>query len=127
VPGAAGTHVGKVNKHDQVVGVYRAATADPDVVTTGLWGFLWGRGRYTRIDVPGAMFTSLTDLNHHGVIRVTTCDPPTGNATFALDINDDGQIVGFSFEVADPFATLRGFLPLGPGAGSPPSAAPAGT
>jgi hypothetical protein len=41
--GAAGTHVGKVN--NQVMGVYSAATADLDVVTTGLRDFLWDRAR----------------------------------------------------------------------------------
>ena len=99
-------------------------------------GYLWERGRFVTIDVPGADH----DLRHRDqqprpaprrlprrprplarlVLergRYTTFDVPGAQITFPLGLNDRGQIVGFGFDPAD-LTTIRGFL-LAKGAKGP--------
>ena len=77
-------------------------------------GFLLDRGRFTRIDVPGAVNTVARGLNDraqvvgdyldaagrlHGFLwdkgRFTTIDGPEGTGASATDINDRGEITGY--------------------------------
>jgi uncharacterized membrane protein len=99
-------------------------------------GYLWERGRFVTIDVPGATTTSVTEINNRGQLlggyladrgrsrgvvlergRYTTFDIPGAKIAFPLGLNDRGQFVGFCFDPAD-LTTLRGFL-LAKGAKGP--------
>ncbi|HEY1358585.1 MAG TPA: hypothetical protein VGF21_09785, partial [Thermoleophilaceae bacterium] len=92
-------------------------------------GFLWKRGRFTRLDVPGAGATSATAINDRGLVigshvdpagarirgfllhhgRYRSFDAPGAQLTAPFAINNRGQIVGTAY--ADPTATTgRGFL-----------------
>jgi uncharacterized membrane protein len=95
-------------------------------------GFLWDKGRFTTIDVPGAGGTTATDINNRGQIVGEYGEDP-GNAPTALHgfllsggdfttfdapgvlftepggINDRGQIVG-SPAGDSAVADLHGFL-----------------
>jgi uncharacterized membrane protein len=103
-------------------------------------GFLWQRGRFTTVDLPGAAATSATAINDRGQIvglrvddltaqppvvrgfllangRSTTIDPFGEPITLAFGLNNRGQVVGFTS--TDPaVAGFRGFL-LAKGAGGP--------
>lgn len=81
-------------------------------------GFLLSKGTFTTIDVPGALFTAVTDINNAGVMigayddtaggcvagnchgfvlrqgTFTTIDFPGASHTEVLGINDAGEIVG---------------------------------
>ena len=76
-------------------------------------GFLLDRGRFTRIDVPGAAQTQAIGINDRGQVvgeyldadgmvhgflwdkgRFTTIDVPGATGASSTDINDRGQIVG---------------------------------
>lgn len=91
-------------------------------------GFLWQRGRFSTLDLPGATGTSAAAINDrgqivgtyidadglpHGFLRdgtgFTTIDNPGAALTIAYGINNRGQVVGLSY--SDP-ADLpdRGFL-----------------
>ena len=97
-------------------------------------GFLLDRGRYTSIEVPGAIGESLAGgINNRGQIvgqymdargehgylrdargRLTTFDLPGALATAPTRINDRGQIVGLYSDNApntkDPDAIVHGFV-----------------
>ena len=80
-------------------------------------GYVWERGRFTTIDVPGAAGTSLVDINDRGQLlgayaddlsmgpgtfhgfvldrgRLRTFDGPAGTLLLPADLNNRGQIVG---------------------------------
>ena len=101
-------------------------------------GYLWDRGRFVTIDVPGAIDTSAVGITNRGQItlqlqrrpqpaprfavlqqgrihRASTA--PGAQITFAFGLNDRGQIVGVSV-ATPPTRTLRGFL-LAKGAKGP--------
>jgi uncharacterized membrane protein len=103
-----------------VVGEYKDADG-------AFHGYVWQRGRFTTIDVPGQPSTTATGINHRGQItgltgpsqasigfvldrgRFTTFRLPGAQATLAYGINDRGQIVGYS--ISGPTATgPLGFL-----------------
>jgi uncharacterized membrane protein len=97
-------------------------------------GYVWERGRFTTIDVPGAAGTSLVDINdrgqilgayaddlsmrpgtYHGFVldrgRLRTFDGPAGTLLVPYDLNNRGQIVGSTITGAtDADPTARGFL-----------------
>jgi uncharacterized membrane protein len=91
--------------------------------------YLWGRGRFTGIDVPGAVATNPIDINErdqivgiyvddrgavHGYLwdrgRVTTIDAPGVPITVPFGINNRGQIVGSTQSENSPTAERHGFL-----------------
>ena len=94
-------------------------------------GFLWDKGRFTTIDVPGSDVTSATDINDRGEIVGVYTEGPPGTArargfllrrgayiTFAAPeapvtvpyrTNNRGQIVGVT-ESDLAFTAARGFL-----------------
>jgi uncharacterized membrane protein len=92
-------------------------------------GFLRDRrGRFARIDFPGAAGTQPNDLNDRGQVVgeyqdasgsfhgylwdrgwFTTLDGPDGTGASATDINDRGQIIGAYASPTDP-GTNAGFL-----------------
>jgi len=130
-PGANLTEAAGVNDGGQVVGDYR------DANTNIFHGFLWDAGQFLTIDVPfpGARLTAPSGINNighivgfyfdnnvsasfpnghvHGFLDndgiFTSFDFPNAVSTLALDINDDGQIVGlFS---SDPTSSIaRSFV-----------------
>ena len=125
VPGAAETQAVGINNRGQVVGEYQQPA--------GVFhGFLWDKGRFTTIDKPGAATTSLVDINDRGQLlganagedgvlrnflldrgRYTSFDAPgAGVVTWARDLNNRGQVAGFTLAPteADPLAGARGFL-----------------
>ena len=94
-------------------------------------GFLLERGRFAKVNVPGAEGTQLQGINDRGEIvgiygdtdgaihgfhlrhgRTTTLDAPGATATIPYDVNDRGQIAvsAFTPTTDDPFAGARGFL-----------------
>jgi hypothetical protein len=119
-----------INDRRQIVGEY----IDDRLVSRG---FLLDKdGRFTRIDIPGALGTNAARINNRGQLlggylddsgrshgfvlergRYTTFDVPGAQITFPLGLNDRGQIVGFGFDPAD-LTTIRGFL-LAKGAKGP--------
>jgi probable HAF family extracellular repeat protein len=122
-----------VNDRAQVVGGY----TDTDGT---VHGYLWDRGRFTTLDVPGAVTTVAFDINNrvqvvgqyqdtggrvHGFLwergRFTIIDAPL---TTTQGINDLGQIVGYSATDLD-LTGARGFLlAKACGARSPRSVSP---
>jgi hypothetical protein len=125
VPGAVSTQAVGLDDRGRVVGDY----LDDEGV---FHGYLWEKGRFTTFDGPegtGATLTGVNDRGHivgvyqprgatglqgfllaKGVYR--TIKDPRLAFTLPLDINDDGQIVGFTTD-ALPFpnaTTIRGFL-----------------
>jgi hypothetical protein len=90
-------------------------------------GYVWQRGQFRTIDAPGAVGTSLFDINDRGQVVGARLEPDETFRGFVLDrgrftsfaaapgavitvpgdINNRGQIVGFTFTDG---ATLRGFL-----------------
>ena len=126
VPGPTAQDVTRINNRGQIVGGTREVVADE-----GFRGYLRDRrGRFTRIDVPGAvLWTQPFGINNrgqivgyttdgpgirqnqeiHGFLLVkgasgpfTAIDVPGAPATGATGINDRGQIVGL---YANPTAT----------------------
>ncbi|TCC44413.1 hypothetical protein E0H75_33060 [Kribbella capetownensis] len=103
-------------------------------------GYLWANRKFTTIDVRGAAGTTLMGVNDRGDTvglyfesdgsihaffrdargRVTTIDAPDAKLTFPADINDRGQIAGFTTDALPlPTATnIQGFVlrngPTGP-------------
>jgi probable HAF family extracellular repeat protein len=125
IPGAdpVRTEPTGVNNRGQVVGPY----LDRGGI---VHGFLWDKGRITTIDLPGATSTSPTAINDRGQVlgvytdaagafhgfvlsrgRLVSFDAP-GNAAFMfpLDINNRGQIVGYTVHDPVTLAGARGFL-----------------
>jgi uncharacterized membrane protein len=130
VPGASATVAAGIDDRGQVAGTYFDAgttLGDDRGQVVGTWddrfdtdanepgsrhGFVWDRGRVTRLDVPGSLFTGALGINnrgqltgsyddadggHHGFVlqrgRVTTIDAPGWILTDAWGINDLGEIV----------------------------------
>jgi Transposase IS116/IS110/IS902 family len=88
-------------------------------------GFLLDRGRYVRLDVPGALKSQAFDINDRGQVvgdymdadgrfhgyvwergRFKTIDVPGQSSTAATGINNHGQVTGGT----GPFAARVGFL-----------------
>jgi probable HAF family extracellular repeat protein len=118
-PGARKSQAFDINDRGQVVGEYQDANGT-------FHDYLWERGRFKPIDVPGQSSTAA--INNRGQItggtgllesrvgflldrgRFTTFAVPGAQTTVPSRINDRGQIVGFSTgDLADP-TTIRGFL-----------------
>jgi hypothetical protein len=126
----SGTTVGGTNDRGQIVGAYvRGGTSH---------GFMWDDGRYTTIDVPGAVSSALVDINNrgqmlgsytdrqgrtHGFVRergdrggrarITTLDLAGAAITAPHRINDRGRITGSYTkreEVGLPVRTGHGFV-----------------
>jgi probable HAF family extracellular repeat protein len=110
-----------VNNRRQVVG-YSIDDAG------AVHAYLWSKGRFSNIDLPGATITQPLDINDHGKIvgfyvdnegavhgylwdkgRVVTIDVPGAAFTIPSGINDRGGIVGTT--TTDPMlGGARGFL-----------------
>jgi uncharacterized membrane protein len=138
LPGASGcygTFPAGINPKGDIVGWYSAV---PDCQGHG---FLLSKGVYTNIDVPGAADTSAVAINPRGDIlgvyddqagthgfllsngTFTTIDAPgAAGDTYALGINAQGDIVGFSFTVGAFLLSNGTFTPVDfpPGAGGIP-------
>jgi probable HAF family extracellular repeat protein len=134
VPGARGTEATDINDRGQIVGTYSEDTpivndsARPRAYVLDRFG----RGKFTRIDFPGAPQTFASGINNRGQVvggyldakgrphgyrwdkgLFTTIDVPDAVATAATDINDRGEMVGFfGDDPNDPTAATgaRGFL-----------------
>jgi probable HAF family extracellular repeat protein len=124
VPGAAGTQPFDMYNRGQVVGLFLDAApgADGTVPPNTIHGFVWSKGSFRTIDVPGATGSGALDINDRGEIVggyqdaqgrthgfrlrkgvFTTIDPPgavdvPGSPGFAatapFGISNRGQVVG---------------------------------
>jgi probable HAF family extracellular repeat protein len=134
VPGAQGTEASDINDRGQIVGTYSEDTpivndsARPRAYVLDRFG----RGKFTRIDFPGARVTVAAGVNNRGQVvggyldgdgrphgyrwekgRFMTIDVPGSSGTMAGDINDRGEMVGVFGDVPnDPIGAtgVRGFL-----------------
>ena len=109
-------------------------------------GFIYQNGKFTTVDAPGAVYTSLNAINNNGEIvggyltpseypgelanahgliydkgTLTTLDNGANSDTYLTGINDAGLIVGhYGYgEPAGLVASLNGALPLAPLAYTP--------
>jgi probable HAF family extracellular repeat protein len=121
-----GTFASGINDRGQIVGFYIDADGRGH-------GFLWDKGRFTPIDVPGAAASTATDINNRGQIvgeygddpfvptalhgfllsggDFTTFDAPAVPFSTPTSINNAGQIAGFtSTGPVLPQAEVHGFL-----------------
>jgi uncharacterized membrane protein len=103
-----------INDRGQIVGDYQDAAGR-------VHGYLWGKGRFSTLDVPGAADTTVTDRNDrgqmigvcsndrdarspsHGFVlergRYTSFDAPGAVLwTLPFGINNRSQVVGFSLD-----------------------------
>jgi len=115
VPGAGTLPLG-INNQGQVVGIYgdEGTVNNPDgsYPRYTVHGFLWDKGRVTKIDVPGSVLTYAFGVNNRGQItggyydtagtqrgfvfergRYRTIAPPGRTENAAWGINDRGEIV----------------------------------
>jgi hypothetical protein len=116
-PGAAQNKALGINDRGQVVGVYLddGAVPGPDgrYPARSLHGYLWDRGHYEQLDVPGARATAAADINNRGDVvgevkdaygrirgfarlrgRYTFVDGPgDGNTSFPIHVNDRGDML----------------------------------
>jgi hypothetical protein len=133
VPGALHTVAYDINDNGDIVGTFEVTGADG---TIQVHGFLLVSGQFTTITVPGAAVTQATGINNRGQIvgsyididdghvvgvhgfllsdgAFTTIDyPVAGSAppvTYALDIDDNGAIVG-GYNDNDVFQSRRGYV-----------------
>jgi probable HAF family extracellular repeat protein len=123
VPGAKGTQPQGSNNRGQIVGVYSNTRSDisaNDVQDRR--GFLLDRGRYVRLDFPGALSSQAFDINDRGQV-VGEYRDAAGTfhgyvwergrfrsievGTAATGINNRGQITG---PTGDPTVATDGFL-----------------
>jgi probable HAF family extracellular repeat protein/YD repeat-containing protein len=124
VPGAAATHLNKLNDRGQIVGRDHQSFQPGD--GSPFRGILLDGDRLVRIDGPGARQTQALGINNRGQVvgeyqtpdgkfhgfrwergRITTIDAPGAAGTSLTDINDRGQILGARLE---PDGTGRGFV-----------------
>jgi uncharacterized membrane protein len=129
VPGAGETDPYAIDDRSRIVGsvLDTGATFGPDgsVPPSMLHGFLWDKGRVTRLDVPGSLLTVALDIDDRGRIvggytdptgrqhgflyehgSYTTIDAPRPLDPFAMGsiaagVNDRGEIV-----IPEPTTTL---------------------
>jgi len=93
-PGAMGTAAHSLNDRGEVVGYYSFDTAVPHIVDTTktVHGFVYSGGEWEEIDYPGA------------------------KTTYALGINNRGDVVGFYIEESGQrgsfVRTARGYFPI---------------
>jgi hypothetical protein len=106
-PGADSTSVQKINNSDEIVGTYLAASS--------YYGFTEKGGVYNTLEYPGAVQTNAFGLDGlgdvvggyadangkgHGYLYgagvYTTIDDPGASVTQLTDVNDSGQITGYS-------------------------------
>jgi hypothetical protein len=116
-PGAAQTRRSASTTGGQVVGIYLDddAVPGPDGLypARSLYGYLWDRGRYQRLDVPGARATAAADINNRGHVVGDVKDadggmrgfvrlrgryrfvdgPGVGNTSFPIHVNDRGDML----------------------------------
>jgi uncharacterized membrane protein len=131
VPGALSTEPRCINDKRQVIGSYIDAGAKPNpdgTIPPGvIHGFVWDRGRYSRFDPAGSVYTLAAGCNERGQItggyqdaagkqhgfllsrgRATTLDAPGRVDNIAWGINDRGDVVvpegtvRLAFQVATP-------------------------
>lgn len=124
-PGAAATQAFGLDDRGRIVGDYLDKFGK-------YHGYVWVNRRFTTIDVRGAVGTTLMGINERGDTvglyltadgsvhaffrsargRVTTIDAPDAKLTFPVDINDRGQVAGFTTDTLPlPDATdVHGFL-----------------
>jgi uncharacterized membrane protein len=115
-----------INDHGQIVGYYSDTGDNPNAAADSRGFLLDSRGRFERIDVPGAKSTQALGINNlgeiaggyldadggaHGFLRgrdgeITTIDVPDAQVTVALDVNDRGQTAGIYLDAG---GRLHGF------------------
>jgi hypothetical protein len=123
-PGASDTTPNDINDRGAAVGAFfdagTALNPDGTVPPGAVHGFVWQRGRFTKLDVPGSIFTQPFGINDRGQIsggyydegggqhgfllsrgEYETLDAPGRANTIAIDINDRGEIV-----IPDPNTSL---------------------
>ena len=122
-PRRGGNGADRINDDGQIVGFYND-TANAQ----NLRGFLLDRGRFTRIDVPGAQPTRPNGIDNHGAASSASTSTPRGTGHGFLrnrdgdittdrrsrrrrsppisDLNDSGQMVGWYI---DSEGRVRGF------------------
>jgi uncharacterized membrane protein len=120
-PSALGIGPTDLNDRGQIVGEYKDAAGR-------FHGYMWQRGRFKTIDVPGQSSAIARGINNRGQItghagpgeasvgfvldrgRFTTFRVPGAQATAPFGINDRGQIVGISLSGPPTAPTPSGFL-----------------
>jgi uncharacterized membrane protein len=112
-PGASYTTADGINPKGDIVGDYSTTVGPCGAVPgPGCHGFLFSKGTFTNIDVPGALGTTarginpegdivgfyLNDTGFHGFLfsngAFTTIDAPDSSFTAAFSIDPEGSIVG---------------------------------
>jgi uncharacterized membrane protein len=136
-PQAVQTTAAGVNERGEVVGTYvdRGTPKGPDGLYQEFHGYLWQHGRFRTIDIPRARGTELYEINNRGDMigiyagtrardqhaflldrrgRITEIKVRGGRYTIPFGLNDHGQIVGYTSNVApDGTATnIHGFALL---------------
>jgi uncharacterized membrane protein len=116
VPRAAETTPNDINDRGQMAGAYLDGDAvvhpDGTVPRNAVHGFVLDKGRFTRFDVPGSVFTQPFGINNRGEIsggyydaagrmhgfllsngKFRRLDVPGRSGTLAIDVNDRGEVV----------------------------------
>jgi uncharacterized membrane protein len=123
-PGAGFTEPAGINNRGQVVGDYGDDDTDPQGERNT---FLWQKGRFERIEIPGSVANGALDINDKGEIvgvnfesdesirgfllskkgDLTPIEPPGAVVTYASGINNRGTIVGPYLDAA---GTIHGYV-----------------
>jgi uncharacterized membrane protein len=123
-PGAGFTEPAGINNRGQVVGDYGDDDTDPQGERNT---FLWQKGRFERIEIPGSVANGALDINDKGEIvgvnfdseesirgfllskkgDLTPIEPPGAVVAYASGINNRGTIVGPYLDAA---GTIHGFV-----------------
>jgi probable HAF family extracellular repeat protein len=119
IPGATQITANGINDHGQVVGQFTDKSG-------GVHGFIWEEDSFSQVDYPGMSALNLYKINNLGQFVGSINDPsgtvhgfffdrgtfsppltyPGAGATYALGINDRGEIAGTYYAAAQS----RGFL-----------------
>jgi hypothetical protein len=104
IPGAAETSPYAIDDRGRIAGSYLDASVTPDPDGSAppgtLHGFVWEKGRVTRLDVPGALLTIALDVDDRGRVAGGYVDPT-------------GMQHGFLYEKGR-YATIDAPRPLDP-------------
>jgi uncharacterized membrane protein len=81
VPGAVTTAPFDINNRGEIVGLYAATEPDASgsVPPNTIHGFVWRKGLFRTIDVPGAIGTIAFDVNDRGEVVGIYADPKAGD------------------------------------------------